>query len=144
MTDHAENCNDVFEVREVEALDAWRQTQDSPQDLQTYDIRGSNQNQVEQGEGCESDTLSQHPPAQQSGSRPKPPADDILKVIKRHSVLTEEEVDAMTLWLLSSYIMDSFRIFPKLSLISPEKRCGKTTTLEVINSLANDGLMVSN
>ncbi|MEQ8804079.1 MAG: DUF3631 domain-containing protein, partial [Haliea sp.] len=45
---------------------------------------------------------------------------------------------------LASYAMDDFRVFPKLALISPEKRCGKTTTMEVVGSMAKDSLIVSN
>ncbi len=67
----------------------------------------------------------------------------MANLIKRHCVLTIEEVDAVVLWLIASYLMDSYRIFPKLALISPEKRCGKTTTMEVIHSLAHRGVMAS-
>ena len=75
---------------------------------------------------------------------PCAPTNEMTDLITRHCVLTEEEVDAIVLWLISSYQINSFRIFPKLALISPEKRCGKTTTLEVIHSLANEGRLVSN
>src|SRR5690606_3441587 len=34
--------------------------------------------------------------------------------------------------------------FPKLSFISPEKRCGKTTTMEVVQALCRDGVLASN
>ncbi len=50
---------------------------------------------------------------------------------------------AVTLWVLASYSIDAFRIFPKLLLSSPEKRCGKTTTLEVIDSLGNRSLIAA-
>jgi hypothetical protein len=75
---------------------------------------------------------------------PDVPAGEMTDLITRHCVLTEEEVDAIVLWLISSYQINCFRIFPKLALISPEKRCGKTTTLEVIHSLAKEGRLVSN
>lgn len=71
-------------------------------------------------------------------------AEEMAQLIKRHCVLTDEEVDAIVLWLISSYLINSFRIFPKLSLISPEKRCGKTTTMEVIMSMSKDGVLASN
>jgi hypothetical protein len=50
----------------------------------------------------------------------------------------------MVLWVAASYMINSFRIFPKLALISPEKRCGKTTTMETVHALSNHGLLVSN
>lgn len=71
-------------------------------------------------------------------------ADDMLDVLKRHCVMSEDEYVASALWVIASYQINSFRIFPKLSLISPEKRCGKTTTLEVITALSNDPQLVSN
>jgi hypothetical protein len=68
----------------------------------------------------------------------------MAELIKKHCVLKEEEVVAIVLWIISSYLMDNFRIFPKLTLVSPVRRCGKTTTLEVIVALCLNGLMTSN
>ncbi|GAA0794850.1 DUF3631 domain-containing protein [Marinobacterium sediminicola] len=64
--------------------------------------------------------------------------------LRLHSVLTEADITATVLWIISSYLINSFRIFPKLSLISPEKRCGKSTLMEVIQSFSHEGLLVSN
>ena len=72
------------------------------------------------------------------------PIDAMVDLLNRHCVLTDAEVDTIVLWLIASYSINSFRIFPKLSLISPEKRCGKTTTMEVIQSLSKEGVLVSN
>jgi hypothetical protein len=72
------------------------------------------------------------------------PIDDMVKLIKQHCVLSDVEVDAIVLWIVASYRINAYRVFSKLALISPEKRCGKSTTMEVINSLANEGLLVSN
>lgn len=71
-------------------------------------------------------------------------ADEMAQMIKNYSVLSEESVDAIVLWILASYLINSFRIFSKLALISPEKRCGKTTTLEIIQALSKDALLASN
>lgn len=70
--------------------------------------------------------------------------DALTLLLQNHCVLTEEEIDAIALWTLSSYMIDSFRIFPKLALISPVKRCGKTTTMEAIFAFCKDGLMTAN
>jgi hypothetical protein len=51
---------------------------------------------------------------------------------------------AIALWILGTYCYDSFRIFPKLLLSSPEKRCGKSTLLEIIRSMSHRALMASN
>ncbi len=50
---------------------------------------------------------------------------------------------ALSLWVMAGYAIDAFRIFPKVCLSSPEKRCGKTTTLEVIGALACRALTAS-
>ena len=68
----------------------------------------------------------------------------ILDSLNRHLVLPKGGDVAITLWIMASYAIDAFRIFPKLCLSSPEKRCGKTTTLEVIQSFSNRGLPASN
>jgi hypothetical protein len=71
-------------------------------------------------------------------------ADEMFSLIKQYCVMTDHEVNAIVLWLISSHTINAFRIFSKLALISPEKRCGKTSTLEVLTSLSNEGVLVSN
>ena len=69
---------------------------------------------------------------------------EMVSTIKKYCVMSEEEAQAISLWIASSYLINSFRIFPKLTLVSPERRCGKTTALEVIEALCRDPMMVSN
>lgn len=71
-------------------------------------------------------------------------ADEMANTIKKHCVLTPEETDAIALWIVASYAIEAFQIFPRLALISPEMRCGKSTTMHVISALCRDGLQVSN
>ena len=71
-------------------------------------------------------------------------ADHMAKTIKRHCVLSDHSVNASTLWIIASYGLDSFRIFAKLGVTSPQKRCGKTTFLETISALCNRALLSSN
>lgn len=71
-------------------------------------------------------------------------ADQIYALIHKHCVITDHEKVAITLWLMSSWVFDAFRIFPRLALISPEKRCGKSTLMEVIDAVAFESLMVAN
>jgi hypothetical protein len=70
-------------------------------------------------------------------------ADSIHCLIKTHCVVTNEEAHAITLFIMASWVFDTFRIFPRLALISPEKRCGKSTLMEVISCVTNKSLMVS-
>lgn len=46
--------------------------------------------------------------------------------------------------MLLTYCFDAFRILPILGVVSPEKRCGKTSLLEVLQGLCNKALLASN
>ena len=63
--------------------------------------------------------------------------------LTRHLVLPDHGALGISLWVAAAYIYDNFRIFPRLVLHSPTKRCGKTTCLEVIDSMAPRALMSS-
>lgn len=71
-------------------------------------------------------------------------ADSMTKAIKRYCVLSDHTVIAVVLWIISSYSIDSFRIFAKLGVNSPQKRCGKTTFLEAVAAMCNRALLSSN
>ena len=59
----------------------------------------------------------------------------IVGILKSHAILPKGAAEAIALWVVGSYCYDNFRIFPKLLLSSPEKRCGKSTLLEIVRSL---------
>jgi putative DNA primase/helicase len=69
---------------------------------------------------------------------------NISEVIKSHIVLDSHSRVACSLWVLLTYTYDAFRILPMLGVTSPEKRCGKTTLLEVVEGLVNKPLLASN
>ncbi|RLA44422.1 MAG: hypothetical protein DRR42_20505 [Gammaproteobacteria bacterium] len=75
-------------------------------------------------------------------------ADELLNegraAFNRYCVLPEGADIALALWVLGTYCIDAFRIFPKACLSSPEKRCGKTTTLEILDALVNRSILASN
>jgi hypothetical protein len=71
-------------------------------------------------------------------------ASTIINTFHRHTILPDGGDIALTLWALGTYCFNAFRIFPKLCLSSPEKRCGKTTTMETLSALAHRSLMASN
>lgn len=64
-------------------------------------------------------------------------ANELRNTFHKYLVLPDYAAEAMTLWAFSSYAINAFRIFPKLCIRSPEKRCGKTTTLEVIEGFSH-------
>lgn len=70
--------------------------------------------------------------------------DEVHGVIGRHVVMEQAAVVAGTLWIVLTYCYDAFRILPLLSVTSPEKRCGKTTLLEVLAGLTDKPLLASN
>lgn len=69
---------------------------------------------------------------------------NIETYISEHAILPEGASVALTLWCLASFNINSFRIFPKLTITSPEKRCGKSTVLDLIEAFCHKSLMTSN
>jgi uncharacterized protein DUF3631/primase-like protein len=69
---------------------------------------------------------------------------EIVELLRRHTVQPAMGYEAITLWCIGTYVFDGFRIFPRLTLHSPQKRCGKTTTLELIEAIAHRTLISSN
>lgn len=69
---------------------------------------------------------------------------EIVNQIGRHIVLPDGSAVAIGLWIILTYCYDCFRTLPILSIVSPQKRCGKTTTLEVITGLSCRVLPASN
>lgn len=65
-------------------------------------------------------------------------------LFEKHCILPKGGAVSITLWCMATYAINSFRIFPKLCLSSPTKRCGKSTTMDVIGGLSSRSLSVSN
>ena len=63
--------------------------------------------------------------------------------INKYLILPKGTAEALARWCLCSYCIDNFRVFPKLFICSPIKRCGKTTALEVVASFTQRSLTVS-
>lgn len=69
---------------------------------------------------------------------------DVVAVFKRHMVLPAYAAEAMALWVIFTHTHDCWSISPRLALNSPEKRCGKTTALSIIQQLVPKPLPASN
>jgi putative DNA primase/helicase len=52
--------------------------------------------------------------------------------------------DALALWTVHTYLVDTMMLSPVLAITSPEKRCGKTTLMLLIGALARRPLLTSN
>ena len=62
---------------------------------------------------------------------------DLATAVRRYVVMAAEDALVAALWVLHSYVFDVFMCTPRLCVTSPEKRCGKTTLLDVIACLVN-------
>jgi hypothetical protein len=59
----------------------------------------------------------------------------LVATVKKHIVLHDEEADAITFWILHTWLVNEFSISPRLAITSPTKGCGKTTVLRLLNVL---------
>jgi len=59
----------------------------------------------------------------------------LIKIIKKYIVMTPEEAVATAYWILQTYNVNMFTYAPRLLIISPEKRCGKSTLLRLLELL---------
>jgi len=71
-------------------------------------------------------------------------ANTIRKILHRHVLLPDGAAEIVALWCLGSSCYNAFRLFPKLLISSPEKRCGKTTLLEIIEAVCRSAVLASN
>jgi hypothetical protein len=74
---------------------------------------------------------------------PQPPAlaeilDAIRAFVRQYVVLTDEQADAVSLWIAHTWVVDATDVTPYLRVNSATKRCGKTRLAEVIACLAQN------
>jgi hypothetical protein len=62
----------------------------------------------------------------------------------RYLALPPGAADAMALWVLHTHAVDAFEFTPRLNVTSPEKRCGKTTTRDILALLVQRPLPTEN
>ena len=70
--------------------------------------------------------------------------DAIVARFKRHIALPNSHLEAMVLWATFTHAHDAFTTSPILALISPDRRCGKTTALALLRRLVSRPLAASN
>ncbi len=72
-------------------------------------------------------------------------AEGVRRALLAHVVFpSDADADAATLWIIGTFLMDAWRLWPKLLIQSPERRCGKTLLLEVVEAHVLRGLMTAN
>src|SRR5208282_4799555 len=70
--------------------------------------------------------------------------DEIASTIRRYVVMHNQSADATALWILHTHALDAAYITARLSINSPEMRCGKTTFLDVLKTIVARPLPVAN
>ena len=70
--------------------------------------------------------------------------DGIKTQVQRYVVLHEASAIAIALWIVHTYCFHAFEFSPRLAITSPEKRCGKTTLLGVVEAMVSKPLSASN
>ena len=70
--------------------------------------------------------------------------DNLLSTARRYIVMDEPARVAVCLWSLHSYCLEAANVSPILAILSPEKRCGKTTLLELLASFVLRPLPTAN
>ncbi|MER3407678.1 MAG: hypothetical protein C4292_02510, partial [Nitrososphaera sp.] len=71
-------------------------------------------------------------------------ADTIASVFQRFVALPEGAAEALALWVVHTHALEASEISPRLALVSPTKRCGKTTTLTILGRLVARPLPAAN
>ncbi len=69
---------------------------------------------------------------------------EIVKQIRAHMSITRTAAQAVALWIVYTHVCNEFRISPILGVVSPTRRCGKTTLLTIIGFLAQRALATTN
>lgn len=68
----------------------------------------------------------------------------LVVLFHKYLALQKYQAEALALWVIFSYCFDANNIAPKLLIYSPEKRCGKTTLLDVLEGVVWKPLQASN
>lgn len=70
--------------------------------------------------------------------------EELTTAIRRHVVIPEPAAHAVALWVVHTHALEPAQITPRLAILSPEKRCGKTTVLKVLSRLVRRPLATTN
>jgi hypothetical protein len=65
-------------------------------------------------------------------------ASDLVTFIRRYVVMTDQQLLVVALWVIHTHCVREFEQTPYLSVNSPEKQCGKSRLLEVLELLVNE------
>ncbi|WKX72174.1 DUF3631 domain-containing protein [Streptomyces sp. XD-27] len=71
--------------------------------------------------------------------------DELREAIARYVILPSgEALTAVTLWVAASHVQPALQHAPRLAVVGPAKRCGKSRLLDVITETVHDPLITVN
>ena len=70
--------------------------------------------------------------------------DALVAVLCRYLAMADGAAEAVALWAVHTHALDATTISPRLAITSPEKRCGKSTLISVLQQLVRKPLSASN
>ncbi|PWU13608.1 MAG: hypothetical protein C5B50_18955 [Verrucomicrobia bacterium] len=70
--------------------------------------------------------------------------DALAATLRRFVVLPKWAPETLALWILHTYVYELREVSTYIGLESPEKRCGKTTLLSILNALVNRPVIAAN
>ena len=70
--------------------------------------------------------------------------DHITLAVRRYLVLPPNGAEVIALWVIMAHGFNGFQISPRLHIRSPEKRCGKTVALDVLECLTPRSIRTEN
>ncbi len=70
--------------------------------------------------------------------------DGISQAVRRYLVLPPNGAEVIALWVIAAHAFNGFQISPRLHIRSPEKRCGKTVALDVLECLTPRSIRTEN
>ncbi|MGW2143203.1 DUF3631 domain-containing protein [Nonomuraea bangladeshensis] len=86
--------------------------------------------------------MSLHLVPEQSGAEL---LDEVKATLQRYVILpTEAAADAVTLWVAATHAVPAWEIATRLFISSPQKRCGKSRLLDIIEALVYEPLVTVN
>lgn len=68
----------------------------------------------------------------------------LKEIVSMTIVADETTIDSAVLWIAMTWFIDVIQVAPLAVITAPEKRCGKSTMLFLLNKLVNRPLMASN
>lgn len=89
-------------------------------------------------------TVKRKTKAKQRGDEPNGAlVTDLMAFIRQYVVMDESKLVAVALWIIHTHCYDRFEQTPYLAVTSPEKQCGKSRLLEVLDLLVRRPWMLT-